>query len=241
MRRNKRGSHVGVMISFMVFITFIFFLRVILEPTLTSNQDKEVMLNEVEKKIINETSVEMTTITIDINSATTQNCVSIASFISEFGIDSNIVVKNKNGNIISSSVSPTESNTLQINRGSTTDNFFKVYNSEAFSAVSSASLSCQSISENTNFEYGITKKDDYVSEEKIIFLIESYADYEAMKSDLKIPNSTDIAISFEYADGSSIGTNKTEPTTNIFAREKQINYINENAEINSGKLKIKVW
>ena len=42
---KKRGSHVGVMLSFAIFLTFLIFLFVALEPAITSGQNKKSVLN----------------------------------------------------------------------------------------------------------------------------------------------------------------------------------------------------
>ena len=49
---NKKGSHVGLVVSFLIFIVFISFLRIILEPALVSNEEKKVILEDVEKELI---------------------------------------------------------------------------------------------------------------------------------------------------------------------------------------------
>jgi len=237
--KNFKGSHVGVMISFMIFVAFILFIRVILEPAILTNQDKEPMLEFIENKIINETSFYVSTTTVSLPSSISDTCLSINSFVDEFNAYPGIVIKNQNGIIIPDSISSVDSKTLYIKRNSVSENFFKIYSSDGFS-VSYESVSCHAITEGTNYN-SITKKGVYLFEDKIVELINDYENYENFKSALNLPNNTDAGISFEYEDGTIISTNETLPKTNIFSREKSVEYIDENANIHSGKLKTRIW
>lgn len=51
---NKKGSHVGMMLSFVIFITFIVFLYSILQPLLTMRQNKEFALESLKIELVNE-------------------------------------------------------------------------------------------------------------------------------------------------------------------------------------------
>ena len=52
MKKNKRGSHVGVMISFAIFITFVVFLFVIFEPIVNQKKERESELTFLEEELI---------------------------------------------------------------------------------------------------------------------------------------------------------------------------------------------
>lgn len=47
MKRSKKGSHVGMMISFGIFVVFLVFLYSVLQPILKSEQDKKLILNDL--------------------------------------------------------------------------------------------------------------------------------------------------------------------------------------------------
>ncbi len=47
MKRGKKGSHVGVMISFGIFVVFLLFLYSILQPIIKIEQDKKLILNDL--------------------------------------------------------------------------------------------------------------------------------------------------------------------------------------------------
>ena len=187
--KNCRGSHVGVMISFMIFVAFVLFVVVILEPALTTDVDKKSMLETIEKKLIDASSSEMIVATISINSVSS-SCVSLSSFISDFNAYEGIVIKNSNKVLIPSSISSSDYNTLYIKRNSNSENFLKIYSSDALPESSYETISCTAIIEGSNYDV-ITKRENYVFENKIIDLINDYENYESFKSNLNLPENTE--------------------------------------------------
>lgn len=238
--RDKKGSHVGVVISFLVFVTFLIFLQILLEPALRTEQNRDILLEGVKSDVINASSSTLKIATVSVSSGVTSNCVSIASFLDEFGFDSRIVVLSEEGNVVNSSLA-SDSNTLQMNRASTSESLLKIYNSDVFGALQSGTISCQAITEGSGYTLGISKEKDYVFEEKIVGFIEDYSNYSKLKSDLNVPNNTDLGIEFVYWNGTVINTTEKDVTTNIYVDEQQINYVSESGKILSGKLRIKVW
>lgn len=49
---NAKGSHVGVMLSFVIFITFIVFMFVIFEPNINLGNSKKSVLTYLEKVLV---------------------------------------------------------------------------------------------------------------------------------------------------------------------------------------------
>jgi len=49
---NKKGSHVGFILSFAIFITFIVFLFVVFNPRINFKQNKEPILNHLETELL---------------------------------------------------------------------------------------------------------------------------------------------------------------------------------------------
>lgn len=239
--RNHRGSHVGVVVSFMIFVTFVLFVIVLLEPSLTTNPDKKSMLESVEKKIIDGTSYQTIVVTVTLENSISETCVSIGSFISDFDGYEGIVVKNKNGDLISSSLSSSDLNTLQIKRNTNSENFFKIYSSDGFGDGTYETVSCRSITESTDYTIAMTKEQSYVFESKVEDLINDYSNYNKFKESLNLPNGTDVGFSFEFENGTIISTNETSVTTNIFVKEKTVEYLDENSNVLSGKLKTRIW
>ena len=65
-KRNKLGSHVGMIISFVIFITFIVFLYTVVKPAITTGEDKQTILSALEMQILENISANLTTATVQI-------------------------------------------------------------------------------------------------------------------------------------------------------------------------------
>jgi hypothetical protein len=238
---DKRGSHVGVVVSFMLFVAFILFIILILEPALRTEQTRDVFLQGVENNVINKSSAVLKTVTISVDSSVSSSCVSISSFFDDFGFDERIVINSEEGDEIGSSVSDIDSSALQIERNSNSENLLKIHNSEVFSSISSSSVSCESVSEGSGYNVGITKKGIYIFEDRISGLISDYSDYDLLREELNVPNGTDLGIAFFYQNGSSIETFDSEPTTNIYVDETPVEYVDNSGRVLSGRLRIRIW
>ena len=64
--------------------------------------------------------------------------------------------------------------------------------------------------------------------------------YEALKSKLKIPIESDFNFGFTYSNKTSIITEKNI-STNIYAVEIPVQYVDKNASISLGFINIKIW
>ena len=169
--KNRRGSHVEVIISFIIFVTFIFFIFLIIEPSVNTQKEKEGVLNNIEFEIMDRISSDMTIITVKVTSSTSQNCIELDEEITNLGIDSRIVSKGSSEQPLNCYISSADSDDLRIERTSTSDNFLKIYSSDAFAQAESSSSSCQNLQRGTNYELGLTKTDKYIFETKILDLI----------------------------------------------------------------------
>ena len=52
--RKKGGTHVGMMLSFVIFITFITFLYTIIQPSIQVQKSKQVTLDVLKENLIRE-------------------------------------------------------------------------------------------------------------------------------------------------------------------------------------------
>jgi hypothetical protein len=237
---NKKGSHISLVVSFLIFIVFIAFLRIILEPAIYSNKEKEVILEDIENELILSASSDLIYTSIYINKKIDTNCVRLDDFISEFDFSSGIIVKNKEDNFVPAFTSSGNSNTLEIVRGNTLESYFKIYNSNEFESIGSSSQECTSIFKGTDYNLGITTKKNYIFENLIIQVINDYSSSPQFK--LKnSPSSVNIGISFFYSNGTEIRTNEKNVTTDVFVRESPIEYVDNEGNINPGKINIRIW
>lgn len=228
--KNRKGSHVEVIISFIIFVTFIFFLFMIVEPSLSTQNDKKNMLDNIEVGIMDRISADMTTITVKVTGGGS-NCINLNNLISDLGIENNIIVKDASKETV---ISHVEGNSLQITRGSTGDTFFKIYYSKEFNGLETGS-GCPAIS----YELGLTKTDNYIFEAKMLDLINE--DYKTLKTNLKIPEGVDFGYGIVLSNGTSLETNEGNLSTNIYIRETPIEYVDLEGNILAGYLKTKIW
>jgi hypothetical protein len=234
-----RGSHVGVIISFVIFIGFITFLYIIIQGPLFNNisQDYEQISKRLETNLLNSFSEETTLFSVKISSSTSENCVNFENLITNTGIGSNVIVKNSaqvnQGAFISEG-------DLKINRFSQNDKFFKIIFSKEFSSVENFEQDCEILSEN-DYNIGLFRKENYAFTEKIVNLLYYYEnDYESLKNELALPLGTEFDFTFTYADKTKIGQVKNV-STNIYSKESSLQYIGNQEEILLGTLNLRVW
>jgi hypothetical protein len=62
--KSKRGSHVGIVLSFVVFVTFLIFIYSTLEPIIKQDEGKKALLQEVKGKLVAEFTANLTKVTL---------------------------------------------------------------------------------------------------------------------------------------------------------------------------------
>lgn len=232
MKGDKRGSHVGVVISFVIFVTFLVFLYSILSPAISSEQNKESISEHLELELIEKISAELTTVSVNVVTGGS-TCIELDNLINELSIGANIIVKDDSGQTVSSYI---RSDALQIERQSTSDIFFKVYYSPEFGELATGS-GCT----NRAYEFGLTKTEEYIFESKMLDLVNDYGNYESLKIELKIPEGTEFGFGIVRQNGTETQTNGEEMATNIYIKKIPIQYVDEDGNILSGYLKTKIW
>lgn len=230
--KNRKGSHVGVVVSFVVFVTFLLFIYSILEPALENKERRESALQNLETNLIEELSLYLNSSVIDVGNSG-QNCIEISD--EDFG--RRVIVRS--GNLLLSS-SVTSSGNLQVERSG--EDFFKIYSSEGFEEVAvDDSLNCVSVSEGSGYERGLTKNSRHVFESEIYELISEYSDYGVLRARLGVPEDSDFGFGLIYNNGSLVETSFEGITENVYIKEIPISYVNLDGEILSGFLKLRIW
>tara|TARA_Y100000310_G_scaffold24394_1_gene23443 strand:- start:13118 stop:13819 length:702 start_codon:yes stop_codon:yes gene_type:complete len=232
--KKRGGTHVGVVLSFVIFVVFLVFLySILVEPTINKN-DKDYLLENLRIKLIENVSEELITSTLNIETAP-QNCIKLSNLINDLEINSKIIVKNRLKN---NQISYVLGNDLEISRDNNSETFFKIYYSEEFNEVSTiGETPCNS----RNYEKGLVRTNKYVFETKIINLMNEYKNnYEALKEELKIPIGSDFNFGFTYNNKTSIITEKNI-STNIYAMEIPIQYVDKESNILLGSINLKIW
>lgn len=230
---KKRGSHVGIMLSFAIFITFLAFIYSILQPAIKIHDNKQFILDALAREIIKEISGNLTTITISNNSSTSYDCLKINT--NELGINGiNSIVKKEDSQIADYNYTGSDI-LIEYNN----EKIFKIYSSD-FIESQNTSISCENISED--YKVGLLKIEDYAFIKKIEDLInKTKEEYSTVKSELKISPVNDFSFSFDYNNGIIHNIEIKNVSTNVFSEEYSIIYVNNEGDISRGVLKVMIW
>lgn len=245
--KNKRGSHVGIVLSFVIFVTFLAFLYSILEPTMRMRRDKEALLDYLKIELIERFSTNLTSVAISTDKEVKETCVKLVNFTGEVEVDSRLIVKDEEGDILRATILE---NDLFIDRVIEESGlvFFKIYNSEEFEELDEEEMSCDKLGvlkrEDKGYIVGLVRTNVYIFEKKIIELIDAYeieGGYENLKDNLNIPLGSEFGFSLIYSNKTKIGTEEKDIPTNIYVKEIPVQYVDEESNINSGFINIQVW
>ncbi len=249
-RVNKNGSHVGMILSFVIFITFIVFLYTVIKPTIQTGEDKKIMVEETENQIIQSLSSNLTVASFSISSTNKDSCLEMQNFLFDL-FNSGI---NYNYNLITKDSSNTRQPSYQdsaynlvLSRTDTTNSFFKVYLSPKFPSVGASS--CSKIISEKDYNFGSVDTGQYIylgqaaQNDGVFGLINSYnTNYESLKTQLKITPGNEFWFSFKESDGNvDQPAAKQIPSTNVYADELPVQYFDSNANLLSGYLDVKIW
>jgi competence protein ComGC len=223
--KNRRGSHVEIIISFIIFIVFVLFLLSILVPSINTQKDKSNIFDGVEAGIINKVSSNLTVITVNFDDDGS-DCVDLNAL----NIGKNIVVKDESGAEITSSA---DENSLQINKENPSDTFFKIYYSEEFDELTGSGCS------PTGYEIGLEKTSQYIFEKKFLSLMNE--NYDTLKKEINAPEGVNFGYGIILSNGTTFETSNQEAPTNIYIRETPIEYVDLNGNIQEGYIKTKIW
>lgn len=252
---KKRGSHVGMMLSFLIFITFVVFLYGVVRPTLNTGQDKKSLVQYIETQMIHNTSSNLTATSIKIkeNKAQDKLCIqfqNLLSFSEISMIPYPIITKDENQNIMPSYVTGNlQVPDLLVNRDNKEKLFFKVFSSPEFEKLSNKpnGLSCTTKKYTgtvEEYEIGSIIINRYIFEKNIEDFKTAYdTDYEELKQYLKIPPGSEFEFIFKKYDGTTIVPEDKEMVklSGVYAEEIPIQYVDNQANIQSGFISIAVW
>lgn len=240
--KQKRGSHVGVVLSFIIFITFIFFVYLITQPAL-KKEIKDNSLEYLARSLVENASANLTTTSVGLNQASSQTCVQLSGFFTTTGAGNRLIVRNSSGSILQSQINGVDLLVVK----NTGDLFFKVYDSNEFSSSPTGPITpCQVLVDGAGYSLGLIKKSESIFQTRMIGLIGNYSsDYDGFKNQLKVSQENDFDFSFTYSNGTKVSTNKQNQTIssnlNVYARNIPIVYTSDRAAEEVGFLNVKIW
>jgi hypothetical protein len=229
---NKKASHVGVILSFVIFVTFLVFLFSIFGSPIKFSKSKEPLLDYLETELENRLISNLTVVTISPSVPVDKNCIEINNRGLKLP-DFNAIVKDKDNNIVNSKVS---GDYLSFNKNE--DNFFKIYYAQELSLVQEdVPTDCYPITKINSY-----REDYYLNEDKILKLISDYnSNYTKLKQELGLPINNEFSIGFTDEEGNLTQAGQKEISTDIYSRDIPVQFFDESAKINSGFINIRVW
>ena len=241
--RKKGGTHVGMMLSFVIFITFITFLYTIIQPSIQVQKSKQVTLDVLKENLIREISANFSFVQIEIilNEEAESDCF----LMEDFSEGNNFITKVLNKNTGQESVIQASRDNGQISMIAPSDlsnKFFRIYYSEEI--FDTINPSCSSTTSSIDTPINLEREEVYVFESRVLSLIEFYnvpSNYILLKQNLGVPNNLEFSFSFQNTKGEVIETIQTNTTVDIYSERIPFQYINKTASINMGYITIKVW
>jgi hypothetical protein len=229
---KKRGSHVGVVLSFVIFITFLIFVYTSLEPTLKKGRDLSGSLDRLEKNILEFISEDLTIVTIKNDSSRLlgENYLRINK---TEALNGNFyVVKDFDGNLVNSNVS---GDFLLIN-WSLDKNFFRVYSSDGNLSLSEGNIVGTEV--EGKIVSSSTRK--YIFWSEVNSFLERYEDdYEVLREELNV-FPMNFGFKIDYRNGTEKGELK-RGTQDIFAKEISVEYLNSTADSFFVTINLQIW
>lgn len=228
--KNKKGSHVGVVLSFTIFVIAIIFIYAIVGSPIKSNPEKEASFLILKNSILNEISLEVPVVrmnTAGLSCVEFENPRVDFSNLSSFAIDSS-------GNEVPSYIFG--SNTI-FEDG---HNFVKIYltNSSIENSISYSQTPCV-LTEPKSISY-----ETFIFEKKIIsFLDLVLNNYTLVKDGFPLTEEDEFNFLFEYSNGTVIGVEGREVKikTDVYVQKYKVPYISINGKLSEGNLIIKIW
>jgi hypothetical protein len=221
---EKRGTHIGIIASFSVFILFLVGLYVIMNP-IKGATDKELIMNYVEGKLLEDFSGNLTVALIKPNST---GCMSVNYRDIGVNEDINSIVKDKDNNVIDS-----EKHGSSLFIKDSSENLYWIYYSyQDFYNTAPVSGNCYSPI------IASVRETKEIFEEKIINRINNFPEF---KDSLNINSQAEFSFSFEMDNKTTIEVGAKNTTLEVFAKEFPIQYYDNKANKLNGIIKIKVW
>ncbi|MFH1365238.1 MAG: hypothetical protein ABIH28_01490 [archaeon] len=237
---GKRGTHVEMIISFSIFIIFLSSIFFIIEPSIKEKGDKEIVLNSLQREILENISSNVTLTMIKIKDiyAPIESCIQFNE--GGWALGEKVVVKNAADEIIASSFSYPSLKVDWVKK----DKFLKIYSSlENLETISLTSSNCASPAETTDFSISSIKAEEYVFESNIIELKSNYnSSYEDLKTYLDVSLEDEFGFTFVNSTGKiSIDLGKKPASRSIYSKEIPIIYMDNQSKIMAGIIRLNMW
>lgn len=230
---KKGAAHIDVIISFIIFLTFVVFILVFFNP-LKKYSASTAPLDAAEAVIIKATSIDVTTVSLSLNTSSTiipgiGGCASI-----QLPLANPIAVIDENGDSTNADRSGNRVNFVR-----SFGKFFKIYSSEEL-VENTITAPCNSLTAN-DYTLGIQKTEKKIAYSKLLALNYSYSnDYAQLKEDLNLTNNFNVGVRIgsEYLFKTDIYKPKN---VEAMARDVSIEILDENGNLIPAMMNIQTW
>ena len=244
--RNKKGAigHLEVVLSFVIFISFISFLLIVFNPLKMFSGQSTTALDLTEDKIIDKISTELIVNSVKIEptlyNARQENCFSIP-----LPLDNPVIVKDGDGVRVNAANKITY---ILFAKSISTSNpdskyFYKIYSAYEFIENIFDIANCYPLQPG-DYILGVTRTYDVVSYTNLSGLFEDYeAGYGGLKDYFKL--NSDFNIEVRDSSGAIMNNFQTSGYTpkgiDVLARNIPIEILYETGELKPAILNIRVW
>lgn len=231
--KNKKGSHMEMVMSFTIFIVALIFAYTIVDNPLKAGFNKEDSVVLLEDKIIDEISRDVIIVWVSSNESVPANLVFETPNISLFD-NPELVAVDSNGDRLPSSFGVGDS-TVSID----SSGFVKAYYTD--SSFNTAPMALEGWSLVPKDVKSKTLEKRIFEKEMIEIINKSIENETGTRRDLEISLSNEFSIAFDYLNVTIIGSLGKEIKGNIYAKESYINYLSVDGEEKIGRLIVKIW
>ncbi|MFA6023441.1 MAG: hypothetical protein WC781_05120 [Candidatus Pacearchaeota archaeon] len=242
---NKKGAaHVEIIISATIFIVFLMFLFVLLNPFKKTVSDEVINtayinINEMVKTNFSSVSINLIEDNELIDKIKLKGCFSINT-LSDIDCSENrkIIVKNESGSIINSNIIDGKI----LIEYSEKDRYYTIYCSNEIELHENGINLCQYV-ESSQYVLGSIRLKEVWSEKKLNLLNETYYNQYTSLKEKVVPQGTEFSILITDINGNvKFNLLKNVPKgIDVKARQIPIDKINKDANVTKEVLRILIW
>jgi len=236
-RIKKASGHIEVVLSFVIFISFVIFLFAMFP--VYQIKKSEIGLDSAERGILNFTSAKANYFVIVLNKST--QCFSYPSQ----DISSKLIVRNSSGGRINAK---SEGGIWYVQETALlNDKFYGFYYSSEFSEEGYGVISgeCKNLTnQSISYEIGLVRRDEVVSYSKMASLINNYnLKYGEIRGNFSMPAGENFEFSVVDLKGNIIlnASRKKPERTTVLSRNTPIQMVYNNGTYVFGMLNTRTW
>lgn len=236
---NKKASHVGMIFSFVIFITFLLYIFSILSPLIFENNKNENLLLLVEQEVLSFLNVEVFRIVFTTSSGPSSgksnNLYQVKGNDFNLCFDNYFVLVKDSKDVLFNF----RKESCNVYFESSKDEIYSLYYSSYFLDESYLDSS-RGVVRDVEINYFDNNK--YYLESQIFNLTQIYLeDYSNLRKNFKIQDSVDFGFSFKFENGTIITLGEPFIDSEVFSKTINFNYYDAFLEKKKGELRIFVW